>query len=82
MQLPIFKRDITKIICQRLREKRHFIQVINGPRQVGKTTAIQQVLEDIDIPYHYGSADLPAPPATEWISQQWDSGRMKLKGIR
>ena len=45
MKLPIFKRDITKIIDQRLHESRHFIQVIVGPRQVGKTTAIQQVLE-------------------------------------
>ena len=78
MQLPIFKRDITNIIERRLREKRGFIQVIIGPRQVGKTTAIQQVLAGIDIPYHYAAADLPAPPPTEWIAQQWDVVRMKL----
>jgi len=78
MELPVFKRDITSIIAKRLREKRHFIQVITGPRQVGKTTAIHQVLRDIDIPYHYTSADLPAPPPTEWITQQWDTGRRRL----
>lgn len=80
MQLPIFKRDITNTIIRRLHEDRHFIQVIVGPRQVGKTTAIQQVLKDIDMPYHYAAADLPAPPPIEWISQQWDLGRRKAHG--
>ena len=79
MQLPVFKRDITNIIGKRLREKRRFIQVITGPRQVGKTTAIQQVLQDIGIACHYAAADLPAPPAMQWIAQQWDLARMKLR---
>ncbi|PIP68026.1 MAG: AAA family ATPase [Candidatus Omnitrophica bacterium CG_4_9_14_0_2_um_filter_42_8] len=77
MQLPIFKRDITVTIAQRLKENRNFIQVISGPRQVGKTTAIRQVLEEIGISYHYAAADLPAPPPVEWIAQQWDIGRRK-----
>ena len=42
MQLPEFKRDIVSIIANRLQEKRNFMQVIIGPRQVGKTTAINQ----------------------------------------
>lgn len=79
MQPPLFKRDITEIINKRLYETRHFIQVISGPRQVGKTTAIEQVLQTIDIPYHYAQADLPAPPPIEWIGRQWDLARMKLK---
>jgi len=77
MQLPIFKRDITVTIAQRLKENRNFIQVISGPRQVGKTTAIRQVLEEIGVSYHYAAADLPAPPPVEWIGQQWDTGRRK-----
>ncbi|MBC8473994.1 MAG: ATP-binding protein, partial [Candidatus Omnitrophica bacterium] len=79
MQLPEFKRDITSTITQRLEEKRNFIQVISGPRQVGKTTAIRQVLENIDMPYHYAAADFPAPPPMEWIVQQWDLCRRKAK---
>ncbi|MBU1147396.1 MAG: ATP-binding protein [Candidatus Omnitrophica bacterium] len=79
MQLPEYKRDTTSTITQRLKEKRHFIQVITGPRQVGKTTAIQQVLKDVSMPYHYAAADLPAPPPVEWIAQQWDIGRRKLQ---
>jgi len=74
-----FKRDITSIITKRLLENRNFIQVITGPRQVGKTTAIHQVLSDINIPFHYAAADLPAPPPVSWIAQQWDLARLKLK---
>ncbi len=53
------------------------MQVITGPRQVGKTTAIQQVLREVDVPSHYAAADLPAPPAAEWITQQWQLARMQ-----
>ena len=80
MQLPEFKRDAAGTIEKRLREKRHFMQVITGPRQVGKTTAIQQVLNSLNTPYHYAAADLPAPPPREWIAQQWDAGRQRLRG--
>ncbi len=79
MQLPIFKRDVTTTINKRLCESKRFIQVITGPRQVGKTTAIQQVLQEIDMPYHYAAADLPAPPPLEWIAQHWELARMKLR---
>jgi uncharacterized protein len=74
-----FKRDITGTIAKRILENRNFIQVITGPRQVGKTTAIRQVLSDINMPFHYVSADLPAPPPVSWIAQQWDLARLKLK---
>lgn len=79
MQLPVFKRDITHNIVERLLEERHVIQVIIGPRQVGKTTAIHQALREINISNHYAAADLPAPPPTEWIAQQWDIARRKLQ---
>ena len=79
MQLPVFKRDVTKEIYKRLSAERHFLQVISGPRQVGKTTAVLQVLADLKIPYHYAVADLPAPPPITWIAQQWDTARRKLE---
>ena len=68
----MFERKIAKIIKARLNEPRRFIRVIIGPRQVGKTTAILQTLKEIEIPYHYAAADLPAPPDTQWIARQWD----------
>lgn len=78
----MYTREIAKEITRRLQEKRRFLQVILGPRQVGKTTAIQQVLPQTGIPFHYAAADLPAPPPAEWIQRQWDLGRMKLAGRR
>ena len=41
----------------RLEEERHFIQVVLGPRQVGKTTLVRQVLSTIQIPYSFYTAD-------------------------
>ena len=73
-----YQREITATIRKRLKEKRRFMQVIIGPRQVGKTTAIQQILAEGQVPYHYAAADLPAPPDLGWISRQWESARMKL----
>lgn len=78
--MSLYKRRLTEIIARRLREKRRFIQVIMGPRQVGKTTAIQQVLDGISMPHHYAAADLPAPPDTLWIQRQWELARMKIRG--
>ena len=47
-KLPVYKK-----IKQRIEEPRRFIQVIMGPRQVGKSTVVKQVLNDITIPYKY-----------------------------
>jgi len=68
---------MVEVVRKRLSEKRHFIQVILGPRQVGKTTAIQQVIGALTVPSHYAAADLPAPPDTGWIARQWEMARMK-----
>lgn len=73
----MYKRIMVASIIKRLKEKRRFIQVIIGPRQVGKTTAIHQVIKEIGIPFHYAAADLPAPPDTGWIARQWELARMK-----
>ena len=53
----MYKRAEYKTITERLKEPRKFIQVVMGPRQVGKSTVVKQVLEDIDLPYQFYSAD-------------------------
>lgn len=75
----MYKREHIKTIKNRLKEKRKFIQVIVGPRQVGKTTAIHQVLSDLGTTSHYAAADLPAPPQYSWITTQWELARLKAK---
>ena len=73
----MYKRDITTLISKRLHEPRRFMQVITGPRQVGKTTAIHQVLKELEGSSHYAAADVPAPPETAWIARQWEHARLK-----
>ncbi len=76
----LFVRDINHELARRIEGRRRFIQVLLGPRQVGKTTAIQQVLESIDLPSHYASADQPTLRDAEWLQQQWEAGRLMASG--
>jgi len=53
----MYKRAEYQVIKERLEEPRKFIQVVMGPRQVGKSTVVKQVLHDLDIPFQQFSAD-------------------------
>jgi hypothetical protein len=76
------RRALHDKLLRRVREGRRFLQVLAGPRQVGKTTLIHQVIEDLDWPSHYASADEPTLRDRTWIEQQWDLGRLKASGSR
>jgi uncharacterized protein len=64
-------------LLKRLKEERRFVQVLAGPRQVGKTTIARQVMEASKIPAHYASADEPTLRDRTWLEQQWDIARLK-----
>ena len=66
-------------LLKRLKEKRRFLQVLAGPRQVGKTTLARQVMQASKLPAHYASADEPSLRDRTWIEQQWDMARLKAK---
>ena len=69
------------VLATRLTESRRFIEVLSGPRQVGKTTLARQAMAGFAGSGHYASADLPAPPTADWIQQQWDiARRLSAKG--
>ena len=53
----MFKRAQFSELESRLSEPRNKIQVVSGPRQVGKSTMVKQVLQETDIPYMFVSAD-------------------------
>jgi predicted AAA+ superfamily ATPase len=75
----MYKRALGEILAGRLGEPRRFIQVLSGPRQVGKTTAVRQVLDSVNIPSHYASADDPVRHGRTWIEQQWEIARLRAK---
>lgn len=61
----------------RLREPRRFLQVLAGPRQVGKTTLARQLAEAIRLPAHYASADEALGFDRAWIQAQWEAARRR-----
>jgi predicted AAA+ superfamily ATPase len=75
----MFKRPLVKQLKDRIHEKRRFIQIITGPRQSGKTTAVSQALDAAKIPYHYVSADDPIASSPEWLSNEWEQARLLQK---
>lgn len=75
----MFKRPYLKLIKERIEEPRMFIQVILGPRQVGKTTMITQLLSQLSIPNLYESADAISATNSAWLIQVWESARLRLK---
>lgn len=74
----MFERPFNHEIRRRLREPRRFIQVILGPRQVGKTTSIRQVLSTLDCPSHYVTADTATLQSATWLDEQWAKARQML----
>lgn len=63
---------------ERLLEPRKFIQVLAGPRQVGKSTLVNQVLAQVSIPHHIEVADAVDPKDSDWIRRVWESARTTM----
>lgn len=74
----MYKRNQYEILKARISEKRRFIQVISGPRQVGKTTLVKQFLADSNHLHHFVSADAVQQTNSIWIEQQWEIARLML----
>lgn len=75
----MFQRAHYQLLAKRLLEPRRFMQVIIGPRQVGKTTMVNQVVKDLHAPYLFVSADALPLGSGIWLQQQWEYARLKLK---
>jgi uncharacterized protein len=71
----MYKRPAFNVLISRLSEPRRFIQVLAGPRQVGKTTLAHQAAEALSVPYHYASADEPTLQGRVWLEQHWEAAR-------
>jgi uncharacterized protein len=75
-----FQRPQAAVLAERLAEPRRFVQVVAGPRQVGKSTLVQQVTAELDVPVRYVSADEPTLRGADWINQQWEAARLEATG--
>lgn len=78
----MFKRPQFKELATRLLEPRDKIQVISGPRQVGKSTMVKQVLQEMAIPCLSVSADNISHTDTFWLNEVWATARAKMKAAK
>jgi predicted AAA+ superfamily ATPase len=70
-----FTRAIVEEVEKALRDGPRLLQVIVGPRQVGKTTAAEEVAARLGWPGVFESADFAPPPGPEWIETHWARAR-------
>ena len=75
----MFQRSHLKTLISRVKEQRKFIQILLGPRQVGKTTLIKQLIKNTKENIHFSSADDVVGGASIWIDEQWEAVRIKQK---
>lgn len=68
-------RNILTILNARVHEPLNFMQALIGPRQVGKTTALQQLAQSWPTSQIFVSADQMAPPTSEWVEFHWQRAR-------
>ena len=68
-------RSQSNDLIMRLQEPRRTIQVVAGPRQVGKTTLVKQVLQQLTIPSRFFNADGVEPDDKDWIAARWEEVR-------
>lgn len=81
MKSKEYKHRAVGILESRLKEDRPRIQIILGPRQVGKSWAIRDVLQGLSTPYVYALADDERPgQSVDWIMRYWHEARDKAQG--
>lgn len=73
-----YKRLQYKEVLERMNEPRRFIQVLAGPRQVGKSTLIGQVLDECTLPHYSYNADGVDENDSDWIRRIWESTRVQM----
>ena len=74
----MFERNQLQVLIKRMQEPRRFIQVITGPRQVGKTTLVSQLVGKMKTGHIFISADSVAATNSTWLAQQWEAARIKM----
>lgn len=75
-----YQRPFVARMQARLQESAERIQVLVGPRQVGKTTGVRQMLQQIGLPAHYANADDILSSNRSWLLEQWQQALLLGQG--
>lgn len=68
-----------RVLWDRLHSLPRLLQVVVGPRQVGKTTLAFQILDRWKGPKKYETADQPTLPTLAWLQAQWEEARSLIQ---
>ena len=66
-----YQRPFVATLDQRFKAELPLIQVLAGPRQVGKTTGVRQLLAQGSWPHHYANADDVLVSDRNWLLEHW-----------
>lgn len=77
--MAMYERDIVATLRSRLAEERRFIQIVIGPRQTGKSTAVAQALSSLDVPVVAFSFDRPRDQRARRLEELWGQARQMLE---
>ena len=69
------RQDLYDNLLKQLNGKVNLIQVIIGPRQVGKTTLVLQIIKHWKGSTVYETADQPGTPSISWLENAWNKAR-------
>jgi predicted AAA+ superfamily ATPase len=72
-------RNFGSVLLSRLQSSHPLLQILIGPRQVGKTTALEQIQRLWTGPSIYITADGVSPPDHGWINLHWQRARMEAE---
>lgn len=75
----MYERIELQRVVSVMNEPKRFIQVLVGPRQIGKTTLITQLVQKIAMPHIFESADAVFASDRTWIEQLWFNTREMIK---
>ena len=77
----MYELPLVKLITTRLTEARLRMQVVAGPRQVGKTTAVKQALKHYGKPFTYRLAEGLGINPLAWLESEWQRARLQAKSL-
>jgi uncharacterized protein len=73
--VPPFELPHVETVRAALQNDHKLLQIIIGPRQVGKSTIARQIAAAWEGDVVSASADDPLPPGPEWVQHHWERAR-------
>lgn len=74
----MYQRRHLNILKSRMAEPRRRMQIVMGPRQVGKSTLVGQFTEGISVPFDFFAAGGVNRFDSSWIPNKWQQVRMRM----